>query len=70
MLKTAKCDDTEWKEYEEKVESEMDLKGILEDLGKVIKAASRLSEKKKKKQQLDEKDTKERFVQSNMILHT
>ena len=37
----------------EKVESEMELKVLLDDLGKVIEAASRLSEKKKKKQQLD-----------------
>ena len=43
VLKRAKCSETEWKEYEEKVESEMDFKDLLEDLGNVIEAASRLS---------------------------
>ena len=41
VLKRAKCSETEWKEYEQKVESEMDFKDLLEDLGKVIEAASR-----------------------------
>ena len=50
VLKRAKCSDLEWKEYEEKVESEIDLKDLLEDLGKVIEAASRLSEKNKEQQ--------------------
>ena len=47
VLKRAKCSEAEWKEYEEKVESEMDFKDLLEDLGKVIEAASRLSERNK-----------------------
>ena len=47
IMKRAKCSESEWKDYEEKVESEMDLKDLLEDLGKVIEAASRLSEKSK-----------------------
>ena len=42
-LKRSKCTETEWKEYEEKVQSEMSLSELLEDLGKVIEAASRLS---------------------------
>ena len=41
LLKRAKCSDLEWQEYEEKVESEIDLKYLLEDLWKVIEAASR-----------------------------
>ena len=44
-LKRSKCSETEWKEYEEKVQSEMSLSELLEDLGKVIEAASRLSQK-------------------------
>ena len=49
-MKRANCSDQEWKEYEEKVESEIDLKDLLEDLGKLIEAASRLSEKNKEQQ--------------------
>ena len=45
ILKRSKCSETEWKEYEEKVQSEMSLSELLEDLGKVIEAASRLSKK-------------------------
>jgi hypothetical protein len=44
VLKRSKCSENEWKEYEEKVESEMSLPELLEDLGKVIEAASRLSQ--------------------------
>ena len=47
VLKRSKCSETEWKEYEEKVESEMSIQELLEDLGKVIEAASRLSQKEK-----------------------
>ena len=35
----------EWKDYEEKGQLEMSLSEHLEDLGKVIEAASRLSQK-------------------------
>ena len=45
ILKRAECTEEEWAEYEEKVESEMELEDLLEDLGKVIEAASRLSQK-------------------------
>ena len=48
ILKRSECSEEEWKEYAEKVESEMDLLDLLEDLGKVIKATERLSGKKKK----------------------
>ena len=58
VLKRAKCSDLEWKEYEEKVESEIDLKDLLEDLGKVIEAASRLSEKNKEQQLVKNNITK------------
>ena len=44
-LQRSKCSETEWKEYEEKVQSEMSLSELLEDLGKVREAASRLSQK-------------------------
>ena len=47
VLKQAKCSEAEWIEYKGKVESEMDLKDLLEDLGKMIEAANRLSEKSK-----------------------
>ena len=57
-MKRAKCSDLEWKEYEEKVESEIDLKDLLEDLGKVIEAASRLSEKNKEQQLVKNNITK------------
>ena len=45
ILKRAECSDEEWEEYEEKVESEMSLSDLLEDLGKVIEASVRLSQK-------------------------
>ena len=48
LLKRATCSDNEWKEYEEKVDSEMDLSELLEDLGKVIEASTRLEIKKNK----------------------
>ena len=35
--------DEEWDEYEDKVESEMDISELLEDLGKVLEAADRVS---------------------------
>ena len=65
VMKRAKCSDTEWKEYEEKVESEMDLKDLLEDLGKVIEAASRLSEKQKVVESSPIKESIEREVQND-----
>ena len=46
ILKRAKCSVDEWKEYEEKVESEMELEELLEDLGKVLEAVERLTQKK------------------------
>ena len=42
ILKRAKCSDQEWRECEEKVESEMEMAELLEDLGKVLEAAHRL----------------------------
>ena len=33
ILKRAKCSDQEWMEYEEKVESEMEMAELLDDLG-------------------------------------
>ena len=45
IITRAQCTDEEWKEYEDKVESEMDLEDLLEDLGKVLEAAKRLSMK-------------------------
>ena len=45
ILTRAQCTDEEWKEYEDKVESEIDLEDLLEDLGKVLEAAKRLSMK-------------------------
>ena len=53
--------------YEKRVESEMDLKDFLEDLGKVIEAASRLS-KKNKKIQLFENNINKKVVQSNVVM--
>ena len=46
ILKRAICSDEEWIEYEEKVNSEMDLSELLEDLGKVLEAANRINKKK------------------------
>ena len=46
ILKRAKCSKEEWGEYMEKVESEMEMSELLEDLGKVIEAAHRLTNKK------------------------
>ena len=43
ILKRAVCSQGKWKEYEEKVESEMDLEDLLEDLGKVLEASKRLT---------------------------
>ena len=45
IIKRAQCTEEEWKEYEDKVESEMDLRELLEDLGKELEAAKRLSMK-------------------------
>ena len=45
VMKRAKCSDEEWKDYEEKVQSEMEISELLEDLGKVLEAASRLAKK-------------------------
>ena len=42
-MKRAHCSDDEWDEYEDKVESEMDISELLEDLGKVLEAADRVS---------------------------
>ena len=42
-MKRAHCSDEEWDEYEDKVESEMDISELLEDLGKVLEAADRVS---------------------------
>ena len=47
ILKRAVCSDEEWKEYEEKVDSEMELSELLEDLGKVLEAANRLKKERK-----------------------
>ena len=43
ILKRATCSDGEWEEYEEQVESEMELEELLEDLGKVLEATQRLA---------------------------
>ena len=43
ILKRAVCSEENWKEYEEKVESEMDLEELLEVLGKVLEASKRLN---------------------------
>lgn len=43
IMKRAHCSDEEWDEYEDKVESEMDISELLEDLGKVLEAADRVS---------------------------
>ena len=48
VLKRAICSEEEWKEYEEKVEFEMELSELLEDLGKVVEATNRLTKKKHK----------------------
>ena len=45
ILKRAECTEEEWAEYEEKIESEMEIEDLLKDFGKVIEAASRLSQK-------------------------
>ena len=45
ILKRAVCTEEEWKEYEDKVESEIDLEDLLEDLGKVLEASKRLTDK-------------------------
>ena len=45
ILKRATCSEEEWKAYEEKVESEIELSELLEDLGKVIEAADRVAKK-------------------------
>ena len=46
ILKRTICSDEECNEYKEKVSSEMELSELLEDLGKVIEATSRLKKKK------------------------
>ena len=46
ILKRAICSNEEWLEYEEKVDSEMDLSELLEDLGKVLEASNRINKKK------------------------
>ena len=43
ILKRATCSDGEWEQYEEKVECEMELEELLEDLGKVLEATQRLA---------------------------
>ena len=43
ILKTAKCTKEESKEYKNKVESEMDLEDLLENLGKVLVSGKRLN---------------------------
>ena len=44
-MKQAHCSAEEWQEYEEKVESEMDISELLEDLGIVLEAAERIAKK-------------------------
>ena len=44
--KRAICSGEEWKDYEDKVESEMDLAELLEGLGKILEATNRLTRKK------------------------
>ena len=46
ILKGATCSDGEWEQYEEKVECEMELEELLEDLGKVLEASQRLAKRK------------------------
>ena len=45
ILKRAACSDGEWEEYEKKVESEMELEELLEDLGKVLEATQEVGHK-------------------------
>ena len=52
ILKRAICSNEEWIEYEEKVNSEMDLFELLEDLGKVLEAANQINKKKYLKGQI------------------
>ena len=49
ILKREQGTQEEWKEYEDKVEQEMDLGDLLEDSGKVLEAAKRLSMKQRRK---------------------
>ena len=51
ILKRAVCSDEEWQEYEKKIDSEMELSELLEDLGKVLQAAKRLKTKQNKNKQ-------------------
>ena len=41
ILKRAICSEEEWQDYEDKVQSEMDIEELLEDLGKVLEATDR-----------------------------
>ena len=43
ILKRAICSEEEWQDYEDKVQSEMDIEELLEDLGKVLEATDRLT---------------------------
>ena len=47
-MKRAKCSVEEWDKNEGKVESEMEIEDLLEDLGKVLEAVERLKEKRDK----------------------
>ena len=47
ILKRAVCSDQEWENYKQKVESEMEMEDFLEDLGKVLEAAHRLTQNTK-----------------------
>ena len=50
IMKRAHCSEEEWEDYEEKVESEMDIEELLEDLWKVLEAADRITRKEKWKE--------------------
>ena len=47
ILEWANCSEEEWKDYEDKVESEMNLSELLEDLRTVLEATDRLTRKEK-----------------------
>ena len=52
-MKRAHCSEEEWEDYEEKVESEMNIEELLEDLGKVLEAADRIARKEKWKENIE-----------------
>ena len=45
ILRRASCNEQEWEDYEEKVQSEIEHSELLEDLGKVIEAAERVAQR-------------------------